>query len=274
MQSKEKTRGEIAIKDIKHIANSRFRDTEEVSDLMADIKLRGLMQPVGIRKEDNALIYGNRRVAACKKLGYDKVFCDFYENVSDAELMAMNINENKTQKSYTIIETGRGIYLMMQADKNKTILEVAALLTMPATKVTHILKTYEVVRGTPYEKYVVEGTKTEGIPVDFVQKCQTLLSRVRINRRLSERDWKILLEASKNRTLTLNDLYPLKKICRAKPNIQMELAIKLLDDCKVINVVLPVDLKIFNEEISKTKCSSEKEFIAHIIKQYNPNLLY
>jgi len=48
--------GTIKLKDIKHIENSRMRNVDEVSDLMVDIEQRGLMQPVGIRVEDNALI--------------------------------------------------------------------------------------------------------------------------------------------------------------------------------------------------------------------------
>ncbi|MEK6881961.1 MAG: ParB/RepB/Spo0J family partition protein [Nanoarchaeota archaeon] len=229
--------GEIPIHDIKHIINARFRNQGDVADLIGDIKEHGLLQPVGIRASDNALIYGNRRVEAFEKSGYKLIRCDFYDDMTDIELMAMNIRENDKRKNITSVERGRGIWNMQHQNPNLSLAEIAAMLTMTVQRARILLKVYEVVAGTPYEKYVVQGRKAQGIPENFVEQCQTTLARTRVNKKLSDRDWNILLEAAKDRKLTLRELAPLKKICYAKPNIQMELAIKMLNKCRVVEVI-------------------------------------
>jgi len=265
--------GEIAIKDIKHVANSRFRNLDDVSELMSDIKNNGQLQRVGIRIKDNALIFGNRRVAACEKLGFEKIKCEYFDINSDTELMIMNLCEN-SRKNLTAVEYGRAINIMMKQNSKLTLLEVAAMLSKSPRKVVVYLQIYNIVVDTPYETAIVQGTKVQGVPEEFISRCYTLLSRTRINKRLSKRDWDILLEAAKNRQLTLAELIPLKKICFAKPNIQMEFAINLLKECKVISASLPFNEVILNHEMSQTKCTSGIEFVRHVIKHYNHDLLF
>ena len=91
--------GKIKLKDIKHVENSRMREKSDVGDLMHDIEQRGLMQNVGIRISDNALIFGNRRVAAYTKWGYDEVECIFFDDVNDDELLIANLAENLKRKN-------------------------------------------------------------------------------------------------------------------------------------------------------------------------------
>lgn len=266
--------GEIAVKDIKHIANSRFRDTGDVADLISDIKVNGQMQPVGIRIEDNALIFGNRRVSAFEKMGLETIRCDFYEGVNDIQLMAMNISENHKRKALTSVEYGKAIWMMQQKDEKLTLLEIAAMLSMPPSRVAKLRKIYDVVCGTPFETAIVQGNKIQGIPEEFVTCCYTMLSRTRINQKLSEHDWAILLNAARKRQITIAELTPLKKICYAKPNIQMELAIRLMKKCRVVNIYLGFDDAILQAEMGKHKIPSEQEFIRFLIRQYNQQLLF
>lgn len=266
--------GEILISDIKHIANSRFRDVEDVADLIADIKVNGQLEPVGVRLEDNALIYGNRRVAAFQKMGLEKIRADFYENINDTQLLAMNISENHKRKGLTPVEYGRAIWMMQKNDKKLTLGEIAAMLSMPPSRVSRLLKIYNVVCGTPFETSIVQGNQIQGIPEKFISTCYSNLPRTRINQRLSKLDWKALLEAAKNRELTCAEIIPLKKICFAKPNIQMDLAIKLLKKCRVVYLYLPFDEAVLQEEMDKAKITSERDFIRHLVKQYNQKLLF
>lgn len=272
--NKESIYGEIKISDIKNVANSRFRDIGDVADLIASIKVNGLLQPILIRKEDNALICGNRRVEAYRKMNLKIIKCVFESDVSDTQLIAKNIDENDKRKQITSVEYGRAIKIMMDNDKNLTMIEVAAMLSKPATKISSYLKIYKAVAGTPYEKYVVQGRKVQGIPEEFIPKCYSILSRVRINRILSKLDWDILLEAAKNRELPLSELSPLKQICIAKPNIRMDLAIERLKDCKVVHTSLPFNFKVLSKEMSNTKCTGEAEFVRFLIRKYNRDLLF
>ena len=266
--------GDILIKDIKHIANSRFRDVDDVADLISDIKINGQMEPIGIRIEDNALIYGNRRVAAFEKMGIEKIRCDFYEGVNDTQLMAMNISENHKRKSLTPVEYGRAIWMMQKNDEKLTLGEIAVMLSMQPSRVSRLIKIYNVVCGTPFETSIVQGNQIQGIPEQFISMCYSKLPRTRINGKLSKIDWKFLLEAARNREITCPELAPLRKICFAKPNIQMDLAIKLLKECRVVYIYLPFNENILQEEMAKNKITSEGEFIRYLIKQYNQKLLF
>lgn len=69
--------------------------SEDVDELVEQIKEFGLLQPIGITK-DNDLVFGGRRLAACKKLNYkeievvvvesDNLFgCEIVENVGRRE---------------------------------------------------------------------------------------------------------------------------------------------------------------------------------------------
>src|SRR3990167_2869964 len=104
----------IKLKDIKHLENSRLRDKDDVSDLMHDIEQRGLLENIGVRLNDNALIFGNRRVKACEKLGYEDILCDYYDDVSDEELLITNLAENLKRRDIGGIEIGRICKLLMQ----------------------------------------------------------------------------------------------------------------------------------------------------------------
>lgn len=123
----------IKLKDIKHIENSRLRGKDDVSDLMIDIEQRGLIQNVGIREGDNALIFGNRRVKAFEKLGYEEIQADFYRDLTDEELLIMNLAENIKRKNIGSIEIGR-ICLILN-DKGLTNTEIAAKLGIQSSRV-------------------------------------------------------------------------------------------------------------------------------------------
>lgn len=75
----------VAIDSIK--VENRFRaELGDLSDLKASLKLLGLLQPVGVTK-DNRLIYGGRRLQSAKELGWHVIparICD-YDNLK-AEL--------------------------------------------------------------------------------------------------------------------------------------------------------------------------------------------
>lgn len=265
---------DIAISDIRHIANSRFRDTEDVADLIADIKVNGQLEPIGIRFEDNALIYGNRRVSAFQKMGLTTIRADFYEGVNDIQLLAMNISENHKRKALTPVEYGRAIWMMQKQNDKLTLAEIGAMLSMPVGRVSKLLKIYEVVFGTPFESAIVQGNKIQGIPEQFISTCYSKLPRTRINGKLSKIDWKVLLEAARNRQLTCAEITPLRKICFAKPNVQMDFAINLLKKCRVVHIYLPFDEKVLQEEMAKAKVTSEQEFIRYLVRTYNQKLLF
>ena len=65
---------DIEIKKIKQLENIRLRiEEEDVHTLMSSIKQDGLLEPIGVAitsgsKDEYLIVYGNRRLEACRKL--------------------------------------------------------------------------------------------------------------------------------------------------------------------------------------------------------------
>lgn len=77
---------EVNISDVKVMDRIR-EDMGDVAGLAGSIKEVGQLQPIGLAK-DNTLIFGQRRLEACKLLGRDKVFSIYLESLDDAHKMA------------------------------------------------------------------------------------------------------------------------------------------------------------------------------------------
>lgn len=86
----------------KIVVTDRHRaDLGDVSDLAASIALHGLMHPIVVTTEGR-LIAGERRLAACRSLGWTDVKVTFIEGVTDAvDLLRMERDENTCRKEMT-----------------------------------------------------------------------------------------------------------------------------------------------------------------------------
>ncbi len=264
--------GKILLKEIKHIENSRLRGLDDVGDLMQDIEQRGLLQPVAIREVDNALIFGNRRVTAYEKLGYVDIECDFYGEISDDDLLIINLAENLKRKSIGSIEVGR-ICKILQ-DKGMTSSEISVKLGISKGRVNSSVSSYNVTLNTPFEKLVMFGEKgshTKGIPETLIWDIQNSLTRAR---RLSKQDWEHLLRALETKELTKEKITQLRKIILSNPIISIPDALAVLKKCKVAHIWLHMNLKILNRSMIEEKCGTEVELIRKIIRDYNKKLLF
>jgi len=270
---KKTSNGKIKLKDIKHVENSRMRGTDDVSDLMEDIEQRGLLENIGIRKKDNALIFGNRRVKAFEKLGYIEIPCDFFEDVSDDELLITNLAENIKRRQIGSIEIGR--ICSMLKDRGMTRSEMAVKLGLPINRIESATRAFQVVVGTPFEQLIVFkelGRNRKGIPEKLIWIIQQNFARSR--RILSKDDWNILLSAAEKGEFSLIDVRVLKTIFAFDPKISMVKALEILKFSKVVRLETHFNAKILLQEMKKAKCSSEVEFLRHIIKSYNTDLLF
>jgi len=264
--------GKIKLKDIKHLENSRLRGKDDVSDLMQDIKRRGLLQNIRIREDDNALIYGNRRVRAYEKLGYEEIDADFCTDVSDEQILVLNVVENIKRKNIGTIEIGR-ICKMLQ-EKNWTNSEIAENLQVVVNRVRSSVAAYNVVVGTPFEKIVIfgnKGPKRKGIPESLIWKIQNSLTRAR---RLSKEDWTHLLRALETGELTAEHISQLRKVLMSSPELSITEALDVLKRCRVVHLWLHLSYKKLGQLMKKEKFSSEADFIKHIIRSYDKDLLF
>jgi ParB family chromosome partitioning protein len=127
------------------VENSRLiREDEDFAPLMRDIKFRGLLQPIGLLLDKNGryiIRFGNRRLEACKKLGWKKIPAFVVKGKLISEkFMSDNIAENDEdyRKKVSIVELARVIKRMM--DDGKTKSEVASILNKHVSDVDRVLR--------------------------------------------------------------------------------------------------------------------------------------
>lgn len=263
--------GTIPLKKIKHIENSRMRKNNDVSDLMEDIKRRGLLQNVGIRMSDNALIYGNRRVRAYQNLGYKEIECDFYADMDDDDLLATNVVENIKRRNIGSVELGRvcNIY----REKGMTNSEIASKLDISVSRVRSSITSYTVTIGTPFEDLIVynKAINAKGIPESFVWKVQNSLSRVR---KMTKKDWNVILREAEKGNIHIEHVSQLKKVLAYDNKMSMDKAIELMKKCLIISAHVKFNENVLNKELSKQKLNTPNELINYALKQLNKDLLF
>lgn len=259
----------IKVKDIKHVENSRFRSLTDVSDLQHDIENRGLLQPVGIRQSDNALIFGNRRVKAFENLGYEEIPAIIFDDIDDEELLVVNVVENIKRKNISAIEIGR-ICKILQ-DKNMTMLEIAKKLDIPESRVKSLILTYEHTIGTPYEKLVTLGGRQKGITPSIVHDIQVSLTQARP---LTKADWHVILKAVVEGKLNTRKIVALKKVMMMNKDLTVDRCIDVLDNCKVIELSLLIDIIELNTCMQSARYENETEYLKSLIRKENKRLLF
>lgn len=262
--------GKIKLKDIKYIENSRLRENKDVSDLMKDIEQRGLMQPVGIRTSDNALIYGNRRVRAYENLGYSEIDAEFYEDVTDEDLLMMNVAENIKRKQIGGIELGRVCNMLL--DRGMTKLEIAEKLGIKTNQVKYSLASYNVVLGTPFEKLIISGEKKLGtVQESIIWLVQNSISS---KRKLTKSDWNIILRYIEQGKITKRHVTLLRNLLISDKSMTLNRALDIMDSARLVFLYIPMNDKELSKEMIKGKHLNPADFIKSLIKAHNENLLF
>jgi site-specific DNA-methyltransferase (adenine-specific) len=90
---------EININDIKPYAkNAKKHPTEQIGRIANSLREFGFRQPLVIDK-NNVLVIGHGRLAAAKRLGYDTVPCLYADDLTDDQIKALRLADNKTNES-------------------------------------------------------------------------------------------------------------------------------------------------------------------------------
>ena len=128
---------EIPIKDIKVLTNMRS-SIKNLEGLMQDIKHNGLKQPIGLmptKTNEFIIIFGNRRLDACKKLGWKKIPAMIGDkDMLLSELKIANLSENIHRENLSPIEEGAACAELKK--DGMTPSEIAVRLNIPTTRVT------------------------------------------------------------------------------------------------------------------------------------------
>lgn len=135
---------DIPIKEIRVIENHRLNaEDESIADLMQSIKNHGLKQPIGVslnKDKKYELIFGNRRLIACQKLGWKVIQATVAQGMDIKQLMILNITENLQRKDPSFVEFGRVIQKLQKL--GLTVKEISVRLGTDEKKIKMILDTY------------------------------------------------------------------------------------------------------------------------------------
>lgn len=89
----------VAVEDITpYKKNAKKHPDEQVEHIANSIKEFGFRQPLVVDK-DNVLVIGHGRLLAAKKLGLDQVPCVRADDLTDEQIKALRLADNKTNES-------------------------------------------------------------------------------------------------------------------------------------------------------------------------------
>ena len=109
---------EILISKVKSLENIRTRiNDKDVEGLMRNIDQHGLLQPIGVWEANGEYViaYGNRRLAACDKLGWKKITAKILGELNTEDMLVVNASENLHRSEITVAELGRVVNLLQEA---------------------------------------------------------------------------------------------------------------------------------------------------------------
>jgi ParB/RepB/Spo0J family partition protein len=199
---------EININDIKSIRNIRT-EIGDISELMSTIKENGLLEPIGVSKKGNEyiLIFGHRRFNALKKLGRKTLKIgkevNIFNNITDIDLIALNIVENLHSLSNSPVEIGKSCLILKELGLNES--EIAVKLSMPKARVIEAIK---IIKNVPkshikYISYMDNGLNKKG---KLSASVSSALSFAKSRYKLSDKDNKILWEEARKKELGTKDI--------------------------------------------------------------------
>lgn len=241
---------------------------KEQVELMASIKENGLMQPIGVQQVNGTyvLIYGYRRLDACKKLGHKTIAVYVMKKGKDIdkkEFFILNATENLQRKDITPFELGRIINFLKENYK-MTNGEIAVRLSLSHKRIQDCSSIFNRVP----KKYIDKIAFTTGgvnsrkgnIPVGVA----TAVSQLRIDNKSREKIFKWVNE----KDITDDKIKIVRDLINFEKNIDKILTIA--EEYHSNNFRMLFNKKIYQ----KLKVNNQTEFIKNIINEKYPNLIY
>jgi len=116
-------------------------DTESIAELAASIKRDGIIQSIEVAKIDGSfiIIYGHRRVRACRVLGHKTIKAKITENVDNQELQVKSLIENLQRENMHPIETALAFQSALNSGSFKNQSDLAFAIGKDRSYVSKLL---------------------------------------------------------------------------------------------------------------------------------------
>ena len=86
------------------------RELKDIDSLAESIRVNGLIHPPLVEKQGNTLILiaGERRLTACKSLGWDDIPVQFAKDLTEEDSQALELEENvrRSNLTWSVIRSG------------------------------------------------------------------------------------------------------------------------------------------------------------------------
>jgi len=260
---------EVEIRTLRVDENSRLRvDFSDLNVLMESIKQVGVLEPILVRRKDKTIICGNRRVEASKKLGNRTIPVIWKDNISDEDLLIINLTENIQRKNISSMEIGRICNIL--ADRGLNIAEISTRLSIPMQRVKICITAF---KRTPDEfrnkiKYVQSGKdKGAGIPESVFWGI------VRMNRykKLTDEEYNLLLKKALDEEWAYNTVKTITELVRRRKSVKE--AIKMCEDFSTVHLIFSFNREKLQEQMRKMGLVSVSDFIRQLIFKVDEDLV-
>jgi len=224
---------DVEIKKIDVVENCRVRMAESnIDQIMTDIKQRGLLQPIGLLKDKNRyfLRFGQRRLTACKKLGW-KTIPAIVKTGSIIDLgnfFADNVAENLERKDISPLELARICKWFL--DNGYSIKEIAVKISEPITRIKIALN---LARNVPEEFRDELAFKDRP---GFEDKISVSVANSITRSWIKNEDRKALFTLAKQHSLNKDDVELIAHLIHADQEMSVAEAYKEFRKYKLTNV--------------------------------------
>jgi ParB family transcriptional regulator, chromosome partitioning protein len=184
-----------------------YRSTpiSNLSELTNSIKQKGLLQPVIVRTGRNRyfeMVAGNRRLQACKSLGWRKIICHIVE-LDDKQAFEISLIENIHRRSLTPIEEARSFKSYVKELGWGGISDLAAKIGKSVSYVDKRLKLLElppeVIEGI--SNSLISPSVAEELSVIDDANTQKELARIALKGKISSRQTRKLVKEFKDSSI-------------------------------------------------------------------------
>ena len=163
---------------------------EELEELAESIQKNGLLQPILVRKKDDAyeIVAGERRWQACKQVGMDKIPVRIME-VGDDETIILALVENIQRTDLNPIEEAYGYRRMMERGK-MTQSQVAQAVSKGRSTIANALRLLELPEEAQqllFEEKITAGHARAILSVPTKEGREKLTEKL-VNEKLSVRE--------------------------------------------------------------------------------------
>jgi ParB family chromosome partitioning protein len=234
-------------------------DERLIEELAASIKTYGLLQPIIVRKKGELyyLIAGERRLRACKHLGYSKIKA-IVINVTDIESAILALIENIQRQDLDFFEEAQG-YKQLADEFGLTQVEIAKRVGKTQSAIANKIRLLQLpseIRWMIREHGLSERHARALLKLESQEDMKYILSRI--------------IEGG----LTVSQTERLiSDFLSGKRNAKTSRVIKVsMNDCRVVYNTIKKALKIFqktdiNYDIKENKTDAYYEIIVRINKK-------